>query len=49
LLICGPAIGAIRLSVKFQFTQNDAFVRLLERSFPVQAVWAEDRIVLTRR
>jgi transmembrane sensor len=49
IVIEDDAIRAIRLSGKFHFTQNDAFVRLLERSFPVQAAWAADRIVLTRR
>ena len=49
IILEDPAIAALRLSGKFQFSQSDAFVRLLERSFPVQAAWSADRIVLNRR
>jgi transmembrane sensor len=49
IILEDPAIAVLRLSGKFQFSQSDAFVRLLERSFPVQAAWGADRIVLNPR
>lgn len=43
------AIASIRLSGKFQSTHLDAFIRLLEDVFPVDAERVDDRIVLRSR
>lgn len=44
-----PRLGAIKLSGKFQATQYEAFVRLLEEGFALRADHYDDRVVLTRR
>jgi transmembrane sensor len=43
------AMESIRLSGRFQSTQYEAFIRLLEDSFPIRADRRADRILLLRR
>ncbi len=47
--VADPRLGEIRLSGKFQATQYQAFIRLLEDGFAIHAENYEDRIVLTTR
>jgi transmembrane sensor len=49
IFIDDPTVAAIRVSGKFRSTQFEAFVRLLEEGFPVQAQSVDGRIVLTDR
>ena len=48
IVLADEHVGAIRLSGKFQFTQPDAFVRLLESSFGVRARRSETTIELSK-
>ncbi len=49
IVIGDPAVGAIRVSGKFRPGQVDAFARLMEEGFPIQARRSNARIVLTDR
>ena len=41
-----PVVAEIRISGKFQATRLEAFVRLLERGFPIRAQHSGGRIIL---
>ena len=47
IVIDDPVVAALRISGKFRATQFEAFVRILEDGFPVQARHKDDEIVLT--
>jgi transmembrane sensor len=47
MIIRDPEVAAIRVSGKFRSNRFEAFVRLLEQGFPIQAQREGDRIVLT--
>jgi transmembrane sensor len=47
VVIENPTVAAIRIGGNFRSTNVDAFVRLLERGFPVRANYEGDRIILT--
>jgi transmembrane sensor len=47
--VADPRLGEIKLSGKFQTTQYQAFVRLLEEGSSLRAVHYDDRVVLTSR
>lgn len=49
IVVQDPRIAAIRLSGKFESTQYEAFIRLLEESFPIHVEDEKDQIVLTAR
>lgn len=49
LVIADPAVAAVRIGGSFKWSNADAFVRLLERGFPVRAEYHDDRIELHRR
>lgn len=49
IVVQDPGIATLRLSGKFESTQYEAFIRLLEDSFPIHAEAHDDRIVLTTR
>jgi transmembrane sensor len=49
IVIRDPRIAAIRLSGRFEATQYEAFVRLLEESFPIEVTPEEAGIVLSSR
>jgi transmembrane sensor len=47
IVIEDSAVGDIRLSGKFRTTEYEAFVRLLEAGFPIQAQSLDHQIILT--
>lgn len=47
IIIEDPAVGDIRLSGKFRTHEYEAFVRLLEGGFPIQARRLDQQIILT--
>jgi transmembrane sensor len=47
IVIADPQVAAIRLTGKFRTTNYEAFVRLLEETYPIQVRDASDRIVLS--
>lgn len=47
--VADPRLGQIKLSGRFQATQYEAFVRLLEEGFSLRADHYDDRVVLTSR
>ncbi len=47
--VADPRLSEIKLSGKFQATQYQAFVRLLEEGFALRVDYEEDRVVLTSR
>ncbi|MEJ0037784.1 MAG: FecR domain-containing protein [Gammaproteobacteria bacterium] len=47
IVIRDPRIAAIRLTGKFRSNNSDAFVRLLEESFPIHAQHLPDQIILS--
>lgn len=49
LVIADPNVAAMRIGGSFKWSNTDAFVRLLERGFPVRAEYRDDRIELHRR
>lgn len=49
LLVEDPSIANIPVSGRFRITNFEAFVRLVESGFPVQAQKSSDGILLTRR
>jgi transmembrane sensor len=49
IVIDDPSIAAIRVSGKFRATNADAFVRLIEDGFPVNARGRDQAIVLSHR
>jgi transmembrane sensor len=49
IVIADPAVAGLKVEGNFRATNVEAFVRLLESGFPVQASVEEDRIVLNSR
>ena len=49
LVIADPGVGALRIGGSFKWSNAEAFVRLLERGFPVRAEYRDDRIELHGR
>jgi transmembrane sensor len=49
IVIEDPAIGALKIEGNFRATNVDAFVRLLEGGFPIQATQDSERVVLKAR
>jgi transmembrane sensor len=49
IVIDDPAIGTLRVAGNFRANNVDAFVRLLERGYPLHAEERADRIVLTAK
>ncbi|MBL8265174.1 FecR family protein [Steroidobacter sp.] len=49
IVIQDPELAAVELTGKFSVTKYDAFIRLLERSFPIQVMTEGDRVVLSRK
>jgi transmembrane sensor len=49
IVIDDAQVAGIRLSGKFRSTNFEAFVRLLEDGFPIQAIRRDEQIVLTAR
>jgi transmembrane sensor len=46
IAIRDPVVGALRISGTFRATSAEAFVRLLERGYPLHADVVDDRITL---
>ena len=47
IVIDDPVVAGIRISGKFRSTGFEAFVRLLEHGFPIQAQYRDGRIILS--
>jgi transmembrane sensor len=47
IVIEDPQVGALRVAGSFRATNVDAFVRLLERGYPLRAARTDERIVLS--
>jgi transmembrane sensor len=46
IVIADPAVGALRVGGNFRWSNAEAFVRLLEKGFPVHAEYRDTEIVL---
>jgi transmembrane sensor len=49
IVIRDPSIAAIKIGGNFRSTDTDAFLRLLQKGFPVAVEQRDDGVVLTRR
>lgn len=49
IVIADPALGTLRVGGHFRLDNSEAFVRLLQQMFPIDAEQRDDLIVLSRR
>jgi transmembrane sensor len=49
IVIADPSLDSLRVGGNFRLDNSEAFVRLMQEVFPLQAVQRGDRILLTRR